>query len=60
MDVIPFINIVGTCPPCPIGIDAPVAQAYYCNCIYSSVVVTSSQIIVKPKLQFATADRLCC
>jgi len=24
MDVPPFINIGGTCPPCPIGIDAPV------------------------------------
>ena len=23
MDVPPFINIGGTCPPCPIGIDAP-------------------------------------
>jgi len=22
MDVPPFINIGGTCPPCPIGIDA--------------------------------------
>jgi len=24
----PFINIGGTCPPCPIGIDAPGAAAY--------------------------------
>jgi len=23
MDVPPFINIGGTCPPCPIGIDGP-------------------------------------
>ena len=23
MDVPPLINIGGTCPPCPIGIDAP-------------------------------------
>jgi len=30
MDV-PFINIGGTCPPCPIGIDAPAGNSMYFN-----------------------------
>jgi len=32
MDVPTFINIAGTCPPCPIGIDAPVPWSRHCRC----------------------------
>ena len=41
MDVPPFINIGGTCPPCPIGIDAP---GWKC-CNYVAVLYASVQAV---------------
>jgi len=40
MDVLPFINIGGTCPPCPIGIDAPGPETY-CVCTIARIYQTT-------------------